>query len=58
MKPCPKGDDCEAHAFEVLARLDGTPTVERDLTNIEAFTEMFDESFNVGVVDDVALRGF
>ena len=32
----PEGDDGEARFFEVLARLDRIPSVERDLTDVQA----------------------
>ena len=49
-------DDGEAHAFEVLHHLDGSPSVEGDLADVEPLAEAFNELLDIAVVDDVSLR--
>ncbi len=56
-EPLPEGDNGEAEAFEVLAHLDSSPPVERDLANIEPSPELLDEGFDRSVMNDVAFRG-
>lgn len=55
-KALPERDDGKAHALEVLYHLDSSPAVKRDLPDIEALTEVFDELLDEAVVDDVAVR--
>ncbi|MPN35856.1 hypothetical protein SDC9_183358 [bioreactor metagenome] len=40
-----------------MAHLDCAPPVEGDLADIEACAELLDEVLDVGVVDNIALRG-
>ena len=48
----------KAHTFEVLCHLYRAPAVESNLADIETLTEVFDEFFDVSVMNDVALGRF
>ena len=50
-----EGNNGEAHAFQVLNHLDSTPTVKGNLTDIEAFTQPFNEFLNVAIMEDITL---
>ena len=54
----PEGDDSEAEAFEVLAHLDGAPTVISNLANIEPEAELFDVVLDMVVAHHIAFSGF
>ena len=47
----------EAHTLKVLHHLDSAPTVKGNLTDVVAFTQAFDEFFDVTIVNDIALGG-
>ena len=57
LESLPERNDSEAHTLKVLHHLHSTPTVERDLTDIEPFPETLDELLNVPVMDNVSFRG-
>ena len=46
-----EGNNGEAHALQVLHHLHSPPTVKRDLTDIEPFTETLNEFLDVTVVN-------
>ena len=58
LKPLSERHDCETHAFKVLHHLYSTPTVKGNLTDVETFTEPFDKSLNVSVMDNITLGSF
>ena len=45
----------EAHTLKVLHHLDSAPTVKGNLTDVVAFTQAFDEFFDVTIVNDIAV---
>ena len=57
LKALSERNDREAHTFQVLYHLHGTPAVKSDLSDIETLTQAFDELFDVAVVNDIALGG-
>nr|DAY58904.1 MAG TPA: hypothetical protein [Caudoviricetes sp.] len=50
-----EGNDCEAHAFEILHHLHSASAVKGNLPDIEAFAQPLDELLDVAVMDDIAL---
>ena len=57
LKALTKGNHRKAHALKVLHHLHSAPSVKGDLTNIEPFTQLLNEFFNVAVVDHISLGG-
>ena len=52
-----EGNHGKAHALQVLNHLDGTPTVEGNLPNVELLAQVFNKLFDVTVVNDITLSG-
>ena len=52
-----KRNDRKAHTLQVLHHLHSAPAVECNFPDVEAFTQAFNELFNVTVVNDIAFRG-
>ena len=50
-------NDREAHALKVLHHLYSSPTVEGNFSDVEAFTQAFNELLDVAIVNDIAFRG-
>ena len=55
LKALPEGNDCEAHALQILHHLHGSPAVKGDLPDIEPLAQLLDEFLNVAVMHYIAL---
>ena len=53
-----KGDDSEAHPFQVLDHLNSSPTVKGDFFDIELLAKLLDELLDVSVMDNITFGGF
>ena len=57
LEPLSERHDREAHAFQILHHLHGTPPVEGNLADMETFPQFFDELFNEAVMHHISLGG-
>ena len=58
LKPLSERHDRKAHTLKVLNHLYRSPTVKGNLSDVEAFTQVFNELLNVAVVNYIAFGGF
>ena len=57
LETLPEGNDGKTHALQILHHLNGTPPVEGNFPDVKAFSQPFDELFDVAVVNHISLCG-